>query len=103
MVAKLDVRLHDKDMGLVLTPAAKQLLATRGYDPVLGARPLRRTIQRELEDTLSEKMLFGELKPGDLIAVDVEGEGADAKFTFVGSPKSDLIELTKIEVGSAEV
>ena len=51
-------------MGIELTPAAKVLLATKGYDPVLGARPLRRTIQRDIEDALSEKILYGELKPG---------------------------------------
>jgi ATP-dependent Clp protease ATP-binding subunit ClpC len=50
-IAKLDKRLRDKDMGLELTPAAKALLAKKGYDPVLGARPLRRTIQREIEDS----------------------------------------------------
>ena len=62
-------------MGIELTPAAKQLLAEKGYDPVLGARPLRRTIQREIEDALSEKILFGELTPGQIVVVDVEGEG----------------------------
>ena len=49
-------------MGLELLPAARALLSERGYDPVLGARPLRRTIQREIEDNLSEKILFGELR-----------------------------------------
>ena len=48
-------------MGLEVTAAAKQLLAKKGWDPVLGARPLRRTIQRDIEDALSEKILFGEL------------------------------------------
>ena len=62
MIAKVDERLKDRDMGLELLPAAKTLLSERGYDPVLGARPLRRTIQREIEDNLSEKILFGELK-----------------------------------------
>ena len=46
MIAKVDERLKDRDMGLELRPTAKALLAKRGYDPVLGARPLRRTIQR---------------------------------------------------------
>ena len=78
MVAKLDQRLRDKDMGIELTRAAKDLLAERGYDPVLGARPLRRTIQREIEDALSEKILFGELRPGSIVVVDVEGEGSRA-------------------------
>jgi len=74
-VARLEKRLKDKDMGIELTSAAKVLLATRGYDPAMGARPLRRTIQREIEDQLSEKILFGELHSGDIVVVDVEGEG----------------------------
>jgi ATP-dependent Clp protease ATP-binding subunit ClpC len=88
MIASLDERLKAKDMGIELTQAAKDLLAARGYDPLLGARPLRRTIQREIEDSLSERILFSELKAGEIIVVDVEGEGADAKFTFTGSPKA---------------
>ena len=88
MIALLDERLKSKDMGIELKPSAKALLASRGYDPVMGARPLRRTIQREIEDVLSEKILFGELKAGEIIVVDTEGEGVDAKFTFAGEPKS---------------
>ncbi|MEV4460921.1 hypothetical protein, partial [Microbispora sp. NPDC049633] len=53
-------------------------------DPVMGARPLRRTIQRELEDTLSEKILYGELRAGQVVKIDIEGEGDAAKFTFAG-------------------
>jgi ATP-dependent Clp protease ATP-binding subunit ClpC len=77
-------------MGIELTPAAKDLLAERGYDPLLGARPLRRVIQREIEDGLSERILFGELKAGEIIVVDIEGEGAEAVFTFKGAPKATL-------------
>jgi len=88
MVASLDDRLKAKDMGIELTQAAKDLLAARGYDPLLGARPLRRVIQREIEDALSERILFGELKAGEIIVVDVEGVDADAKFTFTGAPKA---------------
>ena len=87
MIALLDERLKAKDMGIELKPSAKELLASRGYDPVMGARPLRRTIQREIEDILSEKILFGEIKAGEIIVVDTEGEGVDAKFTFTGEPK----------------
>ena len=87
MIKNLDDRLQAKDMGIELTPAAKDLLAARGYDPLLGARPLRRTIQREIEDALSERILFGELKAGEIIVVDAEGEGTDAVFTFKGAPK----------------
>jgi ATP-dependent Clp protease ATP-binding subunit ClpC len=90
MLKNLDDRLHAKDMGIELTPAAKDLLAERGYDPLLGARPLRRVIQREIEDGLSERILFGELKPGEIIVVDIEGEGAEAVFTFKGAPKATL-------------
>src|SRR5665647_358913 len=82
MIAKLLDRLHAKDMSLELTPAAKQLLAEKGYDPVLGARPLRRAIQREIEDALSEKILFGDLKPGQTVVVDAEGEGLLGEFIF---------------------
>ena len=87
MIAKVDQRLKDRDMGIELRPAAKILLSERGYDPVFGARPLRRTIQREIEDSLSEKILFGELKAGQIVIVDVEGTGDDAKFAFKGVPR----------------
>jgi len=90
MIANLDDRLKAKDMGIELTQAAKDLLAARGYDPLLGARPLRRVIQREIEDSLSERILFGELKAGEIIVVDVEGVDAETKFTFAGSPKATL-------------
>jgi ATP-dependent Clp protease ATP-binding subunit ClpC len=87
MITKVDERLRDRDMGIELRPAAKKLLSEKGYDPVLGARPLRRTIQREIEDHLSEKILFGELKAGQIVIVDSEGSGEDAKFTFNGINK----------------
>ncbi|WP_328294524.1 ATP-dependent Clp protease ATP-binding subunit [Kineococcus sp. NBC_00420] len=89
-IKRVDDRLKDKDMGIELTPSAKVLLATKGYDPVLGARPLRRTIQRDIEDVLSEKILFGELRAGQIISVDTEGEGTEQKFTFEGTSKEDL-------------
>jgi len=101
MIAQLDERLRAKDMGIELTTGAKALLAKRGYDPVLGARPLRRTIQRELEDVLSEKMLFGDLKAGEIVLVDVSDETPEATFTFKGTAKTampdtpgDLAEAT---------
>ncbi len=94
-IAKLDVRLKDKDMGMELTTAAKNLLAKKGYDPLLGARPLRRTIQREIEDVLSEKILYGELKSGEFVLVDATGfDGEawkDAKFTFAGSKREETL------------
>ncbi len=91
MLKRVDGALKNKDMGMELTTAAKELLAKKGYDPVLGARPLRRTIQREIEDSLSEQILFGTLKAGEIVVVDVEGEGDAQAFTFRG-------ELKPIEV-----
>jgi ATP-dependent Clp protease ATP-binding subunit ClpC len=90
MIANLDDRLKAKDMGIELTQGAKDLLAARGYDPLLGARPLRRVIQREIEDALSERILFSELKAGEIIVVGVDGDGPDATFTFTGAPKSTM-------------
>jgi ATP-dependent Clp protease ATP-binding subunit ClpC len=98
MITRVEAALANKDMAIELTPAAKGLLARRGFDPVLGARPLRRTIQREIEDQLSEKILFGEVEAGQIVVVDVEGLDSDApegsraaddkaKFTFRGEPK----------------
>ena len=93
LIGRVEKQLTERDMGIELTQKAKDLLAKRGFDPVLGARPLRRTIQREIEDQLSEKILFGEIGAGDLVTVDVEnwdGESKDnskATFTFSPSPK----------------
>ncbi|WP_071129187.1 ATP-dependent Clp protease ATP-binding subunit [Varibaculum massiliense] len=85
MIAKLQERTQEQDMTLKLTDAAREELATRGFDPVLGARPLRRTIQRDIEDALSEKILFGDIEPGQEILVDVrEGADGEKEFTFNG-------------------
>src|SRR6187431_2399353 len=97
MIASVELRMKDRDMSLELTQDAKDLLATRGFDPVLGARPLRRTIQREIEDVLAEKMLYGEVGPGQIVLVDVEGEGPAAKFTFKGQKVGVLPDLPPLE------
>jgi ATP-dependent Clp protease ATP-binding subunit ClpC len=91
MLKRVEGALKNKDMGLEVTTAAKALLGERGFDPVLGARPLRRTIQREIEDKLSEKILFDEIRPGEIILVDVTGEGKDMEFTFRGEPKPSVV------------
>jgi ATP-dependent Clp protease ATP-binding subunit ClpC len=64
---------------------------------VLGARPLRRTIQREIEDVLSEKILYGELKAGEIVAVGTTGEGKAETFTFVGNPHPSALDLPVVE------
>jgi ATP-dependent Clp protease ATP-binding subunit ClpC len=102
MITGLDGRLKEKDMGIELRPNAKKVLAERGFDPVLGARPLRRTIQREIEDQLSEKILFGDIKAGQIIVIDAEGEGTDAKFTFKGVPKpAEVPDTPAVEESAA--
>jgi len=94
MIARLAERMTEKDMSLRITESAKKLLAEKGYDPVLGARPLRRAIQREIEDALSEKILYGDLKPGQEVTVDAHGEGILGEFTFHGADKSEKANET---------
>ncbi|MFZ2624187.1 MAG: ATP-dependent Clp protease ATP-binding subunit [Propionibacterium sp.] len=105
MVGRIEERLADRDMGIELTPAAKQLVAKRGFDPVLGARPLRRAIQRDIEDPISEGILYGDLKAGSIVVVDVS-EGADEKssepFTFTGTPKDTVPEPDLAELANGD-
>ena len=63
---------------------------------------MRRTIQREIEDALSEKILFGDLGPGQIVVVDVEGEGAEAAFTFAGESKAELPDVPRVEAAGTE-
>jgi len=107
MANRVERQLKNKDMELELTTKAKKLLAKRGFDPVLGARPLRRTIQREIEDQLSEKILFGEVEAGQIIIVDVEGwdeeSGRDdeARFTFRGEGKPvDVPDAPPVDIAA---
>jgi len=74
-IARLDERLEDRDLKLTLTTAAKEKLIDEGYEPALGARPLRRVVQREIEDQISERILSGEVSYSSDILVDfVNGE-----------------------------
>ncbi|MCT2023126.1 ATP-dependent Clp protease ATP-binding subunit [Corynebacterium sp. Z-1] len=112
MIARVDKNLAAQDMGIEVTDKAKDLLALRGFDPVLGARPLRRTIQREIEDILSEKILYGEIGAGEIITVDVENWDGDveaakrergkvaeeATFTFTPRPKPLPAETFDVEL-----
>ncbi len=98
MISKLDKRLAAQEMHIVLTKDSKELLADRGYDPVLGARPLRRAIQRDIEDVLSEKLLFGEFKRGQNIVVDVDKENIPMTFTFKGQDADEPLPEDIAEV-----
>jgi ATP-dependent Clp protease ATP-binding subunit ClpA len=84
-------RLAQRHMKLELTDAAKKLLADEGYDPTLGARPLRRVIQQRLENTLAQRILSGDFKEGDMIRVDVDTAKND--FTFTKSRETVEAEL----------
>ena len=72
MMNQVRGELEDKQVGLELTPAAKEYLGENGFDPVLGARPLRRLIQNEVEDRLSDEILSGRLVAGDIALIDVQ-------------------------------
>ncbi|MCL1906783.1 MAG: ATP-dependent Clp protease ATP-binding subunit [Propionibacteriaceae bacterium] len=102
LVAQIELRLADRDMGLELTPAAKTKIAERGYDPTLGARPLRRALQRDIEDSLAEKILYGELHAGEVVVVDVAEEGAEQPFTFTGTPKPEISDSDLEELATAD-
>jgi ATP-dependent Clp protease ATP-binding subunit ClpC len=104
-ISRIEGQLKNKDMGLELTENAKKYLAKKGFDPVLGARPLRRTIQRELEDTLSEQILFNELRPGQIVVVDCEGDPDNieqSKLTFKGADRGAVIpDAVPADLGAA--
>ena len=74
MIARTQKQLESQGVGIELLPAAKLHLAEKGYDPTLGARPLRRAIQRLVEDPLSERILWKEFHAGETVVVDVEGD-----------------------------
>ena len=78
MLGSVAKRLSERDMHLTVTDKARDFLAKEGFDPTYGARPLRRAIQRMVEDSLSEEILAGKLKLGDSVLVDE----ADGKLHF---------------------
>ena len=92
---RLADRLLDRDMTIELSQAAKEKLIEIGFDPTLGARPLRRAMQREVEDRLSEKILHGELNAGYHVKVDVEG----AEFVFENGPRGEKVAVGAVSGG----
>ena len=83
MIKRVTKQLEGQGLGLELTPAAKTHLADKGYDPTLGARPLRRAIQRLVEDALSERLLWKEFRAGETIVVDAEVDPESATGEMV--------------------
>jgi ATP-dependent Clp protease ATP-binding subunit ClpB len=73
-MARLDQRLEEQDIRLTLSPEAREKIADEGYDPAYGARPLKRVIQKRVQDPLAMEMLTGAIKPGDDVEVTVEDD-----------------------------
>jgi ATP-dependent Clp protease ATP-binding subunit ClpC len=86
-IKRLGFRMLDRDMTVELTEAAKGQLIKLGFDPALGARPLRRAVQHEIEDKLSERILHGELNSGDHVHVDF----VDGEFVFTTGKRGDMV------------
>ncbi len=84
-IKRLGDRLLDRDMTMSVSDEAKKQLIVLGWDPTMGARPLRRAVQQMLEDPLSERILQGELNPGEHITVDFDG----TEFTFVSKKRKE--------------
>ncbi|MFF2372246.1 ATP-dependent Clp protease ATP-binding subunit [Agromyces sp. NPDC058110] len=74
-VDRLSARLHERRLELAVTPDARAWLAERGYDPLYGARPLRRLMQREIDDRLARALLSGEVRDGDAVVVGLDASG----------------------------
>ena len=87
MMNQVRQELDDKQVGLELSDAAKDYLGEKGFDPVLGARPLRRLIQNEVEDQLSEELLAGRLGAGDVAFVDVQ----EGQVVITARSSADLV------------
>ncbi len=88
MVKDLEGRLGERKINLELTDKAKSWLSKEGYDPIYGARPLRRVIERYVENPLSSKVLRGELKEGDTVKVDLDKEGKELVFETKATVKT---------------
>jgi len=82
MIKRVREQLETQGLGFEMTQPAKYLVVERGYDHALGARPLRRALQRLVEDPLSEKILWKEFRAGETIIVDAEGDGEEAAIVF---------------------
>ena len=106
MITRIENQLGSQDVDIQLTETAKDFLARTGYDPALGARPLRRAIQRHVEDPVSEKILWKEYEAGDVIIVDTgKNDKGDDEIVFrkaERSPDHPPIELAGAGVAEGE-
>ena len=93
MITRTSEQLKAQGLGLELTDAAKNWLARKGYDPTLGARPLRRAIQRHVEDALSERILYKEFHAGQIVVVDVDEDSDEIVFRSIDGFEPEPVEL----------
>jgi ATP-dependent Clp protease ATP-binding subunit ClpC len=93
MISRTSEQLRAQGLGLELTDSAKNWLARKGYDPTLGARPLRRAIQRHVEDALSERILYKEFHAGQIVVVDTDEESDEIVFTSMDGFDPGPVEL----------
>ena len=93
MIARTSEQLRAQGLGLELTDSAKNWLARKGYDPTLGARPLRRAIQRYVEDALSERILYKEFHAGQIVVVDADEDSDEIVFTSMDGFDPGEVEL----------
>jgi len=92
-VLQLEAQLADRNVVIELTPAAARWLADKGYDPENGARPLGRVIQEHVKKPMAEELLFGSLKNGGTVRVDIDEEDKDAlSFEYFPDPEADEID-----------
>ena len=83
LLKSVEALLAERKITLELAPAAKEILLSEGYDPAYGARPLRRTIQRMIQDRLALQILEGKVLPGDHVLVDRDGKNGGLRFERV--------------------
>ena len=97
MLDRVHEQLKNSDLEVVLSDEAKKYLATEGYDKEFGARPLRRSIQRLLEDPLSEELLMGKYKAGSTIVVSLDSEKQKLDFEPVEAPDEPPVDFVDSE------
>jgi ATP-dependent Clp protease ATP-binding subunit ClpC len=97
MLDRVHEQLKNSDLEVVLSDEAKEYLATEGYDKEFGARPLRRSIQRLLEDPLSEELLMGKYKAGSTIVVSLDSENQKLEFEPVEAPDEPPVDFVDSE------
>ena len=102
-VDALQRRLKDRRLTLAVTPDARAWLAERGYDPIFGARPLRRLIQSEIQDRLAMALLSGGVHDGDIVRVDVAADGSGLVLTSAGAAPEERMDASASDASDDDV